>query len=181
ADCRARGALLPKAAAMGDDKLTDLLKECLRAPLAVLCKPGGREVRFSPGEEVASELVSREGEAMPAEPSQLPFWTARAARRAAPAAEPPAATVSGIVDALAARAGGPRTAAELELMRLWFSADPPRALLDRAVSGAGAASAIAPRVKAVFYVGEIADPGILVDAESAHELFGRAAREARAY
>jgi len=33
----------------------------------------------------------------------------------------------------------------------------------------------------VFYAGEIADPGILVSAEAAHELFGAAAREARAY
>jgi hypothetical protein len=36
-------------------------------------------------------------------------------------------------------------------------------------------------VRAVFYAGEIADPGILVDADAAHELLGAAAREARAY
>jgi hypothetical protein len=182
ADCRQRGALSPAAAAMSDEKLTDLLKECLRVPLAVICRPGERQVLFSPGPELAqADLVSREGAPVRAEPAQLPFWNVRAARPAAPAAAPPAGTATGIVDALAARAGGPHTAAELELLRLWFGADPPQALLDRALAGAGAATAVAPRVRAVFYAGEIADPGILVDPEAAHALLGRAAREARAY
>jgi hypothetical protein len=87
-----------------------------------------------------------------------------------------------IVDALIARPGGPKTAAELELLRLWFAPDPPRALLERALRGAGAKGVDPPPpVKAVFYAGEIAEPGILVDPGSAHELLGSAAREARAY
>ncbi|HUJ24979.1 MAG TPA: hypothetical protein VLW85_03105 [Myxococcales bacterium] len=182
-ECRQRGTLSPKAAALSDEKLTDLLKECLRAPLAMVCRPGGRELIFSPGPELAeAELVSAEGAPLPAEPVQLPFWNARATRPAAPApSDAPAATVSAMIDALVSRAGGPRTAAELELLRLWFSADAPRALLDRAVAGAGAAAPIATKVKAVFAMCEIADAGILVDTEAAHELLGRAAREARAY
>jgi hypothetical protein len=99
-----------------------------------------------------------------------------------PATGPLAVTPSGIVDVLAARPGGPRTAAELELLRLWFSPDPPRVLLERALRGTGATGiAPPPKVRAVFYAGEIGDPGTLVGTEAAHDLIGIVAREARAY
>ncbi|MGZ6143850.1 MAG: hypothetical protein ACXWLM_10965, partial [Myxococcales bacterium] len=128
----------------------------------------------------AVELVSPDLKPLPATPAQLPFWNVRAARPPAP--EPQGHPPAAIVDALVARPGGPKTAAELELLRLWFAPDPPRALLERALRGAGASGVEeAPRVRAVFYAGEIADPGILVDADAAHELLGAAAREARAY
>jgi len=187
-ELRSRGALLPDATALGDDKLADRLKEFLRVPLAVVCRPtedGGarRDVFFLPHGAISllegADAVSPQLEAMGAE---LPFWNVRASRPPAHAAEPLAATPSGIVDAIIARPGGPRTAAELELLRLWFAPNPPHALLDRALRGTGAAGVAVPRkVRAVFYAGEIADSGILVDADAAHELLGGAAREARAY
>jgi hypothetical protein len=191
-ECRSRGLLLPAAAALPVEKVEGLFKESLRVPLAVVCRAdeagAAREVRFLPQGGVTAEaledveLVSPSLEPLPAPPARLPFWNARAVRPAAPAPEPLAATPSGVVDALVARPGGPATAAELELLRVWFSPDPPRTLLDRALRGTGGPGAAeAPPVRAVFYAGEIADPGILVGADAAHELFGAAAREARAY
>ncbi len=186
AEVRSRGYGQPGAQALGDEKLADRLKECLRVPLAVICRPSEegaqREVRFLPQGAPALERVSPDLKPLPSLPEELPFWHAGAARPAAPATGPLAVTASGIVDVLAARPGGPRTAAELELLRLWFSPDPPRALLQRALRGTGAAGvAPPPKVRAVFYAGEIADSGDLVDAEAAHELMGVVAREARAY
>ncbi len=191
-ECRQRSLLLPQAAALPDDKLTERFKECLRVSLAVLCRPGPdgieREVHFLPEGALTVEAlddadrVSLQLEPIAAAPDQLPFWHARATRPPARPGAPLAATPEGIVDALVLRPGGPRTAAELELLRLWFAPDPPRALLDRALRGTGATGiAEAQTVRAVFYAGEIADPGILVDPSAAHELYGAAAREARAY
>ncbi len=191
-ECRSRALLLPQAAALADEKLTERFKESLRVSLAVLCRADGdraaREVRFLPQgaltvlalDEVT--LVSPQLDPLPAAREELPFWNVRAVRPPAPPVAPLAATPVGTVDALVARPGGPRTAAELELLRLWFSPDPPRTLLDRALRSTGAAGvASPPSVRAVFYAGEIADPGILVEADAAHELLGAAAREARAY
>ena len=192
AECRQRALLLPGAAALADDKLTERFKECLRVSLAVLCRPTAdgveREVHFLPEGALTLEAlegadqVSPQLEPLADAPFELPFWNARAARPPAPPGKPLAASAAGIVDALVLRPGGPRTAAELELLRLWFAPDPPRTLLDRALRGTGAPGiAEAPVVRAVFYAGELADPGILVDPTAAHELLGAAAREARAY
>ena len=192
AEYRGRGLLTPAAMALTDDKVADRLKECLRVPLAILCKPtadgAARELRFLPQGAVTVDALDEVELAMPdctpvpAAPEQLPFWNVRAARPPAPAPEPHTAVPAAIVDALVARAGGAKTAAELELLRLWFAPDPPRAMLERALRGAGAKGVeTPPRVRAVFYAGEIADPGILVDPGAAHELLGAAAREARAY
>ena len=192
AGCRQRTLLLPKVAALADDKLTERFKECLRVSLAVLCRPSAdgaeRTVHFLPEGDLTAlaldgvDLVSTDLVPIAAAPTELPFWNARASRPPAPVGVPLAATAPGIVDALVARPGGPRSAAELELLRLWFAPDPPRTLLDRALRGTGASGvAEAPSVRALFYAGELADPGILVDPRAAHELFGAAAREARAY
>ncbi len=177
ADYRAGALLQEKAAALADDKIADRLKECLRVPLAVLCRPSAdgaeRVLRFlpQPGLSAAmlldAELVAAEtGLPLPALPERLPFWNARAAR-------PPGPTAERDVDAIIELEGAPRSAAELDLLRLWFSPDPPRVLLGRAIGTAPPA----PRVRAIFYLGEVA-PGC---GEAAHELLGRAAREARAY
>ena len=191
-ECRQRTLLLPKVSALADDKLVERFKESLRVSLAVLCRPTAngaeREVRFLPDGALtalaleSADFVSTQLEPIAAGPEGLPFWNARASRPPAMSGVPLAVTASGIVDALVARPGGPRSAAELELLRLWFAPDPPRTLLDRALRGLGAPGvAEAPLVHAVFYAGEIADPGILVDPCAAHELFGAAALEARAY
>lgn len=194
AEWRAAGKVSPSAAAMGDDRLADRIKECLRVPLAVLCRPEGesmeREVRFLPQggwtvEDLdAVELVAAETlQPTAVAPEQLPFWNARASRPTATAPAAIARSMSAFLDELVARPGGPRTAAELELLRLWFAPDAPRSLLDRALlrsAGGDAALETAPGVRAVFYFGEIASAGAL-DTSVAHELLGRAAREARAY
>ena len=76
----------------------------------------------------------------------------------------------------------PESAAQLELLRVWFAADPPRPALERALRLAGSAIASAPPpVRAVVYLGEIADRGQMDDPGAAHELVGRAARDARAF
>jgi hypothetical protein len=192
AEYRARGLLTPGAMALGDDKVADRLKECLRVPLAILCRPTpegvARELRFLPQGKATvqaldgADLANPDCTPVPVTPERLPFWNRRAERPPAPAPPEQTSSPGAIVDLLVARDGGPRTAAELELLRLWFAPDPPRALLERALRGAGAIGVEpAERVKAVFYAGEIVDPGILVDADAAHELLGAAAREARAY
>jgi hypothetical protein len=189
AEVRSRGYAQPQAQALTDEKLADWLKESLRVPLAVICRPSEegavREVRFLPQGAEALDDVERVSpllKPLPSPPEELPFWNARASRPAVTATGPLAVTPSGIVDVLAARPGGPRTAAELELLRLWFSPDPPRVLLERALRGTGATGvAPPPKVRAVFYAGEIGDPGTLVGTEAAHDLIGIVAREARAY
>lgn len=185
AEYRGRGLLTPLGLSLDDEHVAARLKECLRAPIAVLNAPEGRELHFLPQAKLSIEsldqveLVSKELAPLPSPPESLPFWNVRAARPPAPAAEgkPPAQ----VVDRIVAQPGGPASAAELELLRLWFAPDPPRALLERALRGAGASGVEQPEtVRAVFYAGEIADPGILVP-DAAHELLGAAAREARAY
>ena len=180
---RARGRLLPQAAALGDEKVADRIKEALRVPLAIVCVPGAggtrREVRFltSAAPFADADLLPPGGEPVKGRPEQLPFWNARAAR------PPGSGALQGapreLVDSIVER--GPTNQGELELLRAWFAPDPPRAIIDRALRAAGAPLPPAEAVRAVVYFGEIADPGTLYDPEAAHELFGRAAREARAY
>ncbi len=187
---RERGLLKPEAAALGVERAADRLKECLRTHIAVLCRPTAaegatREIRFLPFEGLTAanleevELVSADSlQPLAAAPSELPFWNSRAVR-SAEAPQNGGNALKQIIDRLVER--GPRTAGELELFRLWFSPDPPRVLLDRALIAAeGAAVEPAPPVRAVFYLGEVADMGKLEPGE-ANELVGRAAREARAY
>src|SRR5438874_2714130 len=78
-------------------------------------------------------------------------------------------------------ARGPRSAAELRLLRTWFSLDPPRALLERAFRDAGLPIPERPPVRAVFYAGEVAHPGPQLTVREAHELLGFVAHRARAF
>ena len=189
------GQVLPAAAEGGTAKLAGQIKECLRVPLVVLCKPAGergaeREVRFlpQPGLDLASlrdvELISAAtGLPVPSPPEALPFWNARAARPASPRpAEPPLGTdPSPLLAELAAKPGSPRTAADLDALRLWFTYGVPPALRDRSLRAAGVlADPPRQRVRAVFYLGEVAAFGTL-EPEAAHEVLARAAREARAF
>ena len=155
------------------DKLAERLKECLRVPLAILCTTEGRVVRFQPPPEVAGAQLVNAQTLQPAD-GPLPFWNARATRPALPAQALPAQAVDAIIE----QPGGPRTGAELQLLRLWFTPDPPRVLLEEALRAAGGAPAApAASVRTVFYLAEIQEGA----SELAHELFGTLAREARAY
>src|SRR5207244_1737749 len=88
AACLERGLVQPKAAALSEDALAGRIKECLRAPLVLLCRSGGefvrREVRFLPFAGLTAEslrdvdLLSAEtAQPMPSPPEPLPFWHAR--------------------------------------------------------------------------------------------------------
>src|SRR5213079_411583 len=94
----------------------------------------------------------------------------------------PEATGNGEAERLGEIAArGPRTAAELRLLRTWFSLDPPRPRLYRAMRDAGLSMPPRAPVRAVVYGGEVADPGSQLTAREAHELLGFVAHRARAF
>jgi hypothetical protein len=143
---RAEGRLSERAEALPEPKLTTRVKDCLRVPLALLSGPWAspnerRRVLFLPSNELTyfgleevNLLLSRaDGNLSPApeDSSLLPFWNARATR---PAAEPaPAAATSPIevVDQILTEQR-PEDATELELLRLWFTAEALVANAERA-------------------------------------------------
>jgi hypothetical protein len=186
---RQRGGLLPQAAALGEERVADRLKESLRVPFVVFCRPtaqdAGRELRFLPLGELTPaaldevELVSADTlQPLPAQPSELPFWNIRAERGAQ--SSQAGGSLRQVIESVVEN--GPRSAGELALLRLWFMPDPPRPLLERALLAAeGVAPEPPPAVRALFYLGEVVDSGKELPAGAAHELLGRAAREARAY
>ena len=182
------GWLRPEAAGLGEEKLADRLKECLRVPLAVFCRLDGgearREVRFLPCQGLRYEgldevhLVSEAAlRPLPAPPDRLPFWNARATRPELPAA-PLTGTPDELVAGLVEQPGGPSSAAELRLLRRWFAPGAPPSVLQAALRAAGA-TALPPAepVRAIFWLGELVADGV-VDPGAAGELVGRAAREA---
>jgi hypothetical protein len=182
---RSRGWCTPLGQSLGDDGLADRLKECLRVPLVAVCRLEGgtmhREVRFLPfeGQSFASldnaDLIDEASFApRVGKPEELPFWNVRADRP-----EGPPRVISGnrVAEQIIAAPQGPRTRAELELMRLWFAPDAPRALLEKALRQSGAAMPEPSKVRAMFYLGELAGPPSAVS----HEVFSRYARQARAY
>lgn len=184
AECRAKNRLRPEAARLDDRRLADRLKECLRVSLVVLSRPTDdgthRTVRFiGPGELRDSDFVAAETlQPIQAAAGSLPFWTVRATRPEVPP-EPAAGGEGERLGEIAAR--GPRTAAELRLLQTWFSLDPPRPLLERAMRDAGLQATSRPPVRAVFYAGEVADAGRHLTVREAHELLGFVAHRARAF
>lgn len=184
AECRAQGRLRPEAAKLEDRRLADRLKECLRVSLVVLSRPmedgTHRTVRFiGPGELGDEDFVAAETlRPLHAPPEALPFWTVRAKRPELPP-QPSAGGEAGRLGEIAAE--GPCSAAELRLLRTWFSLDPPRPLLERAMRDAGIEAPPPPPVRAVFYAGEIADSGSQLTPREAHELLGFVAHRARAF
>jgi hypothetical protein len=180
---------------MPEKALSDQVKESLRIPLAVIVGPiadpaARRRVLFLPRDGLTYESLAgvdvlsagAEGKLVPVAHADLPFWNVRARReeRKDPPLRP--GFPSEVVDRLLERRDGAESAAELEVLRLWFSPDPPRAALERALREAGAAMAgPPPPVRAVVFVGEIASPGPFADAGGAHELLGKVARQARAF
>ena len=193
---RASGWISPAGARLPEEKLADRVKETLRVPLAVLCgasaEPSRRRVQFLPAfgldyaslEDVDLVWSTPRGELAPAsrDPAQLPFWNAAAARPEREAAQQRPGFPQEMVDQILQRGAPPESAAELELLRLWFAPDPPRPALEQALRRAGSALAQpAPPVRALVYLGEIADPGGLGEPGAAHELLAKAARGARAF
>jgi len=183
-ECRAQGRLRPEASGLDERRLVDRFKEALRVSLVVLSRPmedgAHRTVRFTgPGELQEADFVAADTlRPLPAGPEALPFWTVRAVRPDLP----PEPHRGGEADALGEIASrGPRTAAELRLLRTWFSLDPPRPLLERALREAGLSGPSRPAVRAVFYAGEVADPGTQLTSREAHELLGFVAHRARAF
>jgi hypothetical protein len=139
ADLRAQGRLLPAASALDERRLADRIKEALRVSLAVLSRPtedgAHRLVRFiGPGELQDADFVAPATlKRIEVGPDALPFWTIRAVRPELPP-QPSQASTAERLSEIAAR--GPRSAAELRLLRTWFSLDPPRARRERAVRAA---------------------------------------------
>ena len=185
------GWMRPAATSLGEEKLADKVKECLRVPLAVFCRLDGerarREIRFLPcaGLSYADleqvDLVSEEAlRPLPAPPDRLPFWSARAVRPELPP-EPFPGTPDELVAGLMERPGGPATAAELRLLRLWFAPGIPPGVLQAAQRAVGVqASPQPPPSRAIFWLGEVVSPGA-AGPGAANELVGRAAREALAF
>jgi len=185
AELRGQGRLLPAATALDERRLADRIKEALRVSLAVLSRPtedgAHRLVRFiGPGELQDADFVSPATlNRIDVGPDVLPFWTIRAVRPELPPPPPSQATAAERLSQIAAR--GPASAAELRLLRTWFSLDPPHALLERAFRDAGFPVPDRPAVRAVFYMGEVANPGPRLTPSEAHELLGFVAHRARAF
>lgn len=185
ADLRRRGKVQASDAGLDDQALANRIKECLRVSVALLCRPGTngahREVRFLPtgaaGLEEAEYIAGDSLRPLPSSPETLPFWNSRAVRPPAPPSGP-----TGEAERLAELARrGPASEAELELLRAWFTLEPARPVLHSALRASGAAEARSPTVRAVFYAGEIVDPGAKLSPAEAHELLGFGAHRARAY
>ena len=183
-ELRQEGKVAPLAAKLEERKLADRLKECLRVSLAVVSMPTAdgahRTVRFvGPGDLQDSDFVAAGTlKRLQATPEQLPFWLTRARRPEVPP-EAPAKSDSERLFEIATR--GPRTAAELELLRTWFTLDTPRPLLHRALRAAGVPVPRGLTGRALFYLGEVADPGPKLSSDEAHEMLGFVANRARAF
>jgi hypothetical protein len=194
---RADGFLTQKGAALEDGKLSDRVKEALRVPLVIVTGPlpapsERRRVVFLPHSGLAYrdfdalDLLSRTADGklspVPDDPSLLPFWNARAARepREEPGRRPGFPTE--IVDAILEAKDRLESAAELELLRVWFAPDPPAPLLDQALRHVGSGVAQpSPPLRAVVVMAEIADRGAFDEPGAPHELLGHAARRAGAF
>jgi hypothetical protein len=191
-EAKSQGRVRAEVAALTDEQLANRIKECLRVPLALVTLPEGesgigavRTVRFlADGAPLRSaDFVESNGVTPVAlGPDLLPFWDANAVRPDAPDEPLPAHLGRGLAPRLAEIASrGPKTAAELEALRTWFSLDPPPPILKRALQLAGVAQPAPTAVRAVFYLGEIADPGTRLALPAAHELIGFAAHRAQAF
>jgi hypothetical protein len=184
AELRTQGRLHPAVAGLDERRLVDRIKEALRVSLAVLSRPtedgAHRLVRFvGPGELQDADFAAADAlERVEAGHDALPFWTVRAVRPERPP-QPSSTSEAEPLGEIAAR--GPLSAAELRLLRTWFSLDPPRPLLERAFRDAGLAIPERAPVRALFYAGEVADPGPQLTPREAHELLGFVAHRARAF
>jgi hypothetical protein len=185
-ESRAAGRVRPEVATLSDEKLAARMKECLRVPLALLTRPGNggshRTVRFLKDARPLRDVGFVEADHLapvPVSSEALPFWDAKATRP--PAAEVTRGSTDQAVRLAEIATQGPKSDAELDLLRNWFSLDPAPPVLSRALRTAGVEQPEATPVRAVFYLGEIADQGTRLTLPEAHELLGFAAQRARAY
>ncbi|HEY2031024.1 MAG TPA: hypothetical protein VGH20_17625, partial [Myxococcales bacterium] len=185
AESRAAGRVRPEASGLSNEKLASRMKECLRMPLALVTRPEGngshRSVRFlrDAGPLFAVGFVDGSDLSPVDVPNDaLPFWDAKATRPAVPQPDPPREQGPRLLE-IATQ--GPKTDAELDLLRNWFSLDPSPPLLKRALRAAGIASPERTQVRAVYYLGEIADHGKRLSPPAARELLGYCAQRARAF
>ena len=193
---RAGGLLSARAATMPDGTLAERVKELLRVPLAIVVRPGDdpakrRRVLFLPvsglgyGDLADVDLLvaAPDGALTPLHqgPELLPFWNARATRAAKALGHRRPGSATGLVDAILE--SGADTAAELELLRAWFSAGTPQPRLDQALRASGSSpsqppapvQAIAIRLALTGHGRFAGEPG------EARELLGIAVSEARAF
>jgi len=193
---REMGWIAPKAAALPDDKLAERVKDTLRVPFAVLCgssedPAARRQVLFVPAAGLGYaafdgiDLVWRlpDGTFRPAQtdPTLLPLLErARSAARARDTAQQPG-TPREVVDRILQQKE-PESAAQLSCSG---SGSPAIHLGPRWNTRCGAPARRRRRLhlrwRAVVYLGEIAARGAMQDPGAAHELIGRAARDARAF
>jgi hypothetical protein len=185
AESRAQGRVRSEASGLSDEKLASRIKECLRVPLLLVTRADGsgshRSVRFLRDAQPLRDVSFVEPESLsPVEVprEQLPFWDSYATR---PAAAAPPESKEQSVRLLEIARQAPKTAAELEVLRHWFSLDPAPSILTRALREAGAEQPDRIPVRCVSYRGEIADPGSGLSPPAAHELLGFAANRARAF
>jgi len=193
---REHGWTVPPVASLPDAKIADRVKETLRVPFAVLSgsetdPAKRRRVVFLPTsgldydsfDDIEVVWAARDGSLTPAkhDPALVPFWNAAAARREREAPPQRPGFPTEVIDSILAQKE-PESAAQMELLRVWFSADPPRAALEQALRRAGSAIAEPPPpVRALVYLGEMAAFGRMDAPGAAHELLGHAARDGRAF
>ena len=193
---RELGWIATSVKALPDAKLADRVKETLRVPFAVLsgkdADPGRRRrVLFLPAfgldysscDDIDFVWATSDGAILPAQPDPFlrPFWNAGATRAERESEPQRPGFPTEVVDGILAQKE-PESAAQLELLRIWFGGDPPRPALEHALRRAGSAVAEPPPpVRALVYLGEIGAFGRMDELGAAHELLGHAARDGRAF
>jgi hypothetical protein len=185
-ESRAAGRIRSEVAGLTDEKIASRMKECLTAPLALLTRPDGtsshRSVRYVPDALPLRDVgFVEDSDLRPVDvPRQaLPFWDLNATRPAGSGVSTAAGDATARLHEIATK--GPKTDAELELLRTWFSLDSPPPLLERALRAAGVERPQATLVRAVYYLGEIADHGTHLSLPGANAMLGFAAQRARAF
>jgi len=189
-DWRRSGVFVAELEDLGEHRLADQLKECLRVPLAVVCEmvhgAAVRRVRFLPfdglGYEAMSRadlLVDKRGQWVPVPPSavalQLPWWDRRARRT--PSVPTDAGGVSETRAQQLLRGELPQSDQDLALLRAWTALEPSPAVLEQLVAGPQR-----PSVSLVAYLGlAVAPPGANAATGAAQEVLARAALQARAW
>ena len=193
---RELGWVAPSIKALPDEKVADHVKETLRVPFAVLSGKDSdparrRRVLFLPAfgldysscDEVELVWAMPDGTVVPAprDPALWPFWNVAATRPERESEPQRPGFPTEVVDRILAQRE-PESDAQLELLRVWFAADPPRPALEHALRRVGSAVADPPPpVRALVYLGEIGASTKIEEPGAAQELIGHAARDGRSF